>query len=120
MINEQLILSIYAIILVEIGILLLLLILVIIDIKNTVDSFRSLVNKFLKLGHFTLDTAEELKHKLTSLSTFTSVFGNAPTIWSFIKKIVDKSSDSDKESGNKDELGEALSKVNNNKKRRIV
>lgn len=120
MINEQLILSIYAIILVEIGILLLLLILVIIDIKNTVDSFRNLVNKFLKLGHFTVDTAEELKHKLTSLSTFTSMVGSAPTVWSFIKKVVDKSADSDKESDNKDELGEALSKVTTTKKRRII
>lgn len=119
MINEQLILSIYAIILVEIGILLLLLILVVVDIKNTVDSFRGLINKFLKLGHFTADTAEELKTKLTSLSTLTSVVGNAPTIWSFIKKIVDKSSDSDKEAGT-DELGEALSKVSTTRKRRII
>lgn len=119
MINEQVILSIYAIILVEIGILLLLLILVIVDIKNTIDSVRNLVNKFVKLGNFTVDGVEELKTKLTSLSTLTSFLGDVPAVWTFLKKIVDRGIYSDKESSS-DELGKVLSKVSSNKKRRII
>lgn len=122
MITEQTLLSIYAVLLLELGLLLLILILIVLDIKNTVDSVRRLINKFVKLGHITVDSAEEIKSKLTSFSGITSIIGNVPKIISVIKTWNDNSKpkDSYKEDSEIDDLGEALDKVVPKKKRRII
>ncbi len=124
MITEELLLSIYAVLLLEVGLLLLILILIVLDIKNTVDSIRQVINKFVKLGHITVDTAEELKSKLTSLSGLTSVLGGLPTIISTIQNWSDKSKSKDNnnytEEEENDDLGEVLAKVTPKKKKRII
>lgn len=121
MITEELLLSIYAVLLLEVGLLLLILILIVLDIKNTVDSIRQVINKFVKLGHITVDTAEELKSKLTSLSGLTSVLGGLPTIISIIQNWSDRAQpkEEQKEDEN-DDLGEVLAKVSPKKRKRII
>ena len=91
MITEQTLLSIYAILLVELGLLLMILITIVLDIKNTVDSVRRLINKFVKLGHITVDSAEEMKSKLTSFSGLTSIVSRIPAIISLVKTWNNKS-----------------------------
>lgn len=121
MITEQIILSLYAVLLLEVGLLLLIIILIVLDIKNTVDSIRQLINKFIKLGHITVDTAEEFKSKLTSLSGLSSVIGGIPTIISLLQKLNNKSTEHNTEQEkDDDDLGEALSRVPPKKKRRII
>lgn len=121
MITEQIILSLYAVLLLEVGLLLLIIILIVLDIKNTVDSIRQLINKFVKLGHITVDTAEEFKSKLTSLSGLTSIIGGIPTIISLLQKWNNKSTDQNtNQEEDEDDLNEALSKVTPKKKRRII
>lgn len=119
MITEQVILSIYAIILIEIGLLLLILILMVWDLKNTIDSVRNLINKFIGLGNTTLDAAEELKSKLTSLSTITGLFGSLPVIITSIKNIINNKKD-EAQNLNSDDLGDAISKASSNKRKRII
>ncbi len=121
MITEQLLLSIYAVLLLEVGLLLLILILIVLDIKNTLDSIRQVINKFIKLGHITADTADELKSKLTSFSGLSSILGGLPTIISTIQSWSDraKPKSNNKEEDN-DDLGEVLSKVVTKKKKRII
>jgi|688.fasta_scaffold09405_14 hypothetical protein len=122
MITEELLLSIYAVLLLEVGLLLMILILIVLDIKNTVDSVRQLINKFVKLGHITLDTAEEFKSKLTSLSGITTMIGGLPNIISIIQGWNNRSQvqDKTKEETEVDDLGEVLSKVVPKKKKRII
>lgn len=121
MITEQIILSLYAVLLLEVGLLLLIIILIVLDIKNTVDSVKNLVNKFVKLGHITVDTAEEFKSKFTSLSGLTSVISNVPTIISLLQKWSDRGKDpKTAQEEDEDYLDEALSKVTPKKKKRIV
>jgi predicted PurR-regulated permease PerM len=121
MITEQIILSLYAVLLLEVGLLLLIIILIVLDIKNTVDSVKNLVNKFVKLGHITVDTAEEFKSKLTSLSGLTSIIGGIPTIISLLQKWNNKSTEQNTEQKEEeDDLNEALSNVTPKKKRRII
>ncbi|MGA1047845.1 MAG: hypothetical protein ACO3UU_07530 [Minisyncoccia bacterium] len=122
MITEQTLLSIYAVLLVELGLLLMLLIIIVLDIKNTVDSVRRLINKFVKLGHITVDSAEEIKSKLTSFSGVTSIVSKIPAIISLVKTWNNKSQvqDDTQEDNDIDDLGEALNKVTPKKKRRII
>ena len=122
MITEQTLLSIYAILLVELGLLLMILITIVLDIKNTVDSVRRLINKFVKLGHITVDSAEEMKSKLTSFSGLTSIVSRIPAIISLVKTWNNKSQvqDDTQEDSDIDDLGEALNQVTPKKKRRII
>lgn len=121
MITEELLLSIYAVLLLEVGLLLLILILIVLDIKNTVDSVRQVVNKFVKLGHITADTAEEFKSKINSLSGLTSILSGLPTVISIIQNWGDKNKSKEEEKKEEhDDLGEALSKVSPKKRKRII
>lgn len=122
MITEELLLSIYAVLLLEVGLLLLILILIVLDIKNTVDSVKQVINKFIKLGHITADTAEDLKSKITSLSGLTSILSGLPTFISIIQNWGDKNKSKDdyKEEEEHDDLGEVLSKVSPKKRKRII
>jgi uncharacterized UPF0160 family protein len=119
MITEQVIQSLYAIILMEIGLLLLVLLIMLIDLKKSIDSIHKLMNKAVFLGDSAVDNAAdiatELKTNLTSFSGITSVIGN-------ISEIVSSwnSSSKSKDSEEVDDLGEALSKVVPKKKRRII
>ena len=121
MITEQIISNLYAVLLLEIGLLLLVIILIVLDIKNTLDSVKNLINKFVKLGHITVDTAEEFKSKVTSLSGLSSVIGGIPTIISLLQKWNNKSTEQTTEQKeDEDDLNEALSKVTPKKKRIII
>lgn len=121
MITEELLLSIYAVLLLEVGLLLLILILIVLDIKNTVDSIKQVINKFVKLGHITADAAEEFKSKLTSLSGLTSILGGLPTIISIIQNWSDKSQPKEEQKEDEeDDLGEVLAKVSPKKRKRII
>lgn len=115
MITDQVIQSLYAIILMEIGLLLLVLLLMLIDVKKSVDSLHKLINKAVHLGDIAVDTATELKTNLTSFSGITSAIGN-------ISEIVSswKSSSKSQNVDEADDLGEALSKVVPKKKKRII
>jgi hypothetical protein len=119
MITEELLLSIYAVLLLEVGLLLLILILIVLDIKNIVDSIRQVINKFVKLGHITVDTAEDFKSKLTSLSGLTSVLSGLPTIISTIQSWGDRVKSKEEKEEN-DDLGDVLSKVSPKKRKRII
>ncbi len=115
MITEQVILSLYAIILIEIGLLLLVLLIMLLDVKKSIDAIRNLIDKALHLGDVAVDTATELKSNLTSISGITSVIGNISEIvasWNHSSKstVTDEG----------DDLGEALSKVIPKKKKRII
>jgi hypothetical protein len=121
MITEELLLSIYAVLLLEVGLLLLILILIVLDIKNTVDSIKQVINKFVKLGHITADTAEEFKSKITSLSGLTSVLGGLPAIISIVQNWSDRTKPKEEEQKEEDDdLGEVLSKVSPKKRKRII
>ena len=115
MITEQVILSLYAIILMEIGLLLLVLLIMFLDVKKSIDAIRNLIDKALHLGDLAVDTATELKTNLTSISGITSAIGN-------ISKIVSswKSSSQSQNADENDDLGVALSKVVPKKKKRII
>lgn len=115
MITDQVILSLYAIILIEIGLLLLVLLMMVIDLKKSIDAIHKLIDKALHLGDVAVDTATELKSNLTSISGITSVIGNISEIVSSWKGSP-KSQDLDET----DDLGDALSKVVPKKKRRII
>lgn len=121
MITEQIILSIYAVLLLEVGLLLLILILIVVHIKNTIDSIRKVIDKFVKLGNMTADTAENLKNQISSLSGFTSLFSSIPEIISFFQNFNNKFEKENLNKNEDDDLKNALSKVNvTNKKRRII
>jgi hypothetical protein len=123
MITDQVIQSLYAIILMEIGLLLLVLLLMVIDLKKSIDAIHKLTNKAVHLGNNAVDNAAdvatdittELKTNLTTISGITSVIGNISAIVSSWKGSP-KSQDLDET----DDLGEALSKVVPKKKRRII
>jgi hypothetical protein len=115
MITEQIILSLYAIILMEIGLLLLVLLIMVLDIKKSIDAVRNLIDKALHLGDLAVNTAEELKSNLVSVSGITTAIGN-------ISKIVSSWKNSSKSQGTdeSDDLGAALIKVFPKKKKRII
>jgi hypothetical protein len=115
MITEQVIQSLYAIILMEIGLLLLVLLIMLLDVKKSIDAIRNLIDKALHLGDLAVDTATELKTNLTSISGITSAIGN-------ISEIVSswKNSSKSQSSDENDDLGVALSKVIPKKKKRIL
>jgi hypothetical protein len=115
MITEQVIQSLYAIILMEIGLLLLVLLIMLLDVKKSIDAIRNLIDKALHLGDLAVDTATELKTNLTSISGITSAIGNISDIVSSWKNS-SKSQNSDEN----DDLGVALSKVIPKKKKRII
>jgi hypothetical protein len=115
MITEQVILSLYAIILIEIGLLLLVLLIMLLDVKKSIDAIRNLIDKALHLGDLAVDTATELKTNLTSISGITSAIGNISDIVSSWK-----SSSKSQNVDEADDLGEALSKVVPKKKKRII
>jgi hypothetical protein len=115
MITEQVILSLYAIILIEIGLLLLVLLIMLLDVKKSIDAVRNLIDKALHLGDLAVDTATELKTNLTSISGITSAIGNISDIVSSWK-----SSSKSQNVDEADDLGEALSKVVPKKKKRII
>jgi predicted PurR-regulated permease PerM len=122
MITEEIILSIYAVLLLEVGLLLLLLILIVVNIKSTIDSIRQVIHKFVKLGNMTADTAEDLKSKLTSLSGIYSTVNKITDIFSSFSNLSNKSKEVDSEVLNKeeDDLEKALSKVSAPKKKRRI
>lgn len=115
MITEQIIQSLYAIILMEIGLLLLVLLIMLIDVKKSIDLIHKLINKAVHLGDIAVDSATELKTNLTSISGITSAIGT-------ISEIVSswKSGSKSQNVDESDDLGEALSKVVPKKKKRII
>lgn len=119
MITEQIILGIYIVLLAELAFILLIFILIILNIKRSLDSIHNLIQKFVGLGNITIETAEELKSKLKSLSGITSILGSIPDIIAVFRDWNDKFQTRDKEE-EKDDLGEALAKVSPKKKRRII
>lgn len=116
MITEQIILSLYAIILMEIGLLLLVLLIMVLDIKKSIDAVRNLIDKALHLGDLAVNTAEELKSNLVSVSGITTAIGNISKIVSSSWKNSSKSQGTDES----DDLGAALIKVVPKKKKRII
>jgi hypothetical protein len=122
MITEQIILGIYILLLLEVAFILFTIILIIWNIKKSFDAFYKLINKFTELGHITIQTAENFKDKLNSLSTISSVIGAIPEIVTLFKSwsnktSVDKTLDQDEDN---DDLGDALAKVASPKKKRRI
>lgn len=122
MITEQIILGIYIVLLLEVAFLLFTVILIVWNFKSSLDSIHKLINKFTELGHITIQTAENFKDKLNSLSTISSLIGAIPEIITLFKSwsnktSVDKVSDQDEYN---DDLGDALVKVTSTKKKRRI
>lgn len=118
MITQEIILAIYAIILVELGLLLLILLLMVMDLRNSLDSIRKLIHRFVDLGHMTVDTAEELKSNLTSLSTLTSAISG---ITDFITSLRNKNKPSSRHDDTaEDDLDDVLQKIVPKKKKRVI
>lgn len=122
MITEQIILGIYIVLLLEVAFLLFTVILIVWNFKSSLDSIHKLINKFTELGHITIQTAENFKDKLNSLSTISSLIGAIPEIITLFKSwsnktSVDKVSDQDEDN---DDLGDALAKVASPKKKRRI
>lgn len=122
MITEQIILGIYIVLLLEVAFLLFTVILIVWNFKSSLDSIHKLINKFTELGHITIQTAENFKDKLNSLSTISSLIGAIPEIITLFKSwsnktSVDKVSDQDEDN---DDLDDALAKVTSPKKKRRI
>lgn len=74
MITEQMLLSIYAILLVEIGLIFLIVLIILIDIKQSIDKVQRLVNRATNMADGILATVEFGEKQLRELVSFTGVF----------------------------------------------
>jgi hypothetical protein len=112
MVSEQLLLSIYAILLIEIGLIFLIVIIILLDIKKTLDKLRNIVDKTLNLGNIAVSTVENMQEyfqSVSSLGQFVSFFSSL-----FSKKITKQGEDTEV-----DILSQTLQSIPKKKKRII-
>lgn len=119
---DQILMSVYIIILVEIGILILVLLIMLIEIKESVDKVRGLINRAIHLGDMTVGAAENVKSSLGSASGVMTALKSVPDIMSMISNIRSGMTSSQKNTTNNDEdiLSETLRQSVPKKKKRII
>lgn len=119
---DQILMSVYIIILVEIGILILVLLIMLIEIKASIDKVRSLIDRAVHLGDITVSAAENVKSSLGSASGIMSVLKNVPDIMSIFSTIRSGVSSPPKNAPDTDEdvLSETLRQSVPKKKKRII
>ncbi len=119
---DQILMSVYIIILVEIGILILVLLIMLIEIKESVDKVRRLIDRAVHLGDITVGAAENVKSSLGSASGIMSALKSVPDIMSMFSHIRSGMTSSPKNAPDTDEdvLSETLRQSVPKKKKRII
>jgi len=115
-VQEQLLLGIYSILLIEVGLILLIVVIVLWDIKRTLDKVKTIVDKLLSAGNLACETVEGLYQQLGSLSALGKCIPFASSIASYLASIKNKKVEDNPGS---DALSEALEAIPKKKKRII-